>query len=172
VLTIHKLVLPAIAMAAVQLAVAAVAADIAASAAAPTAASAVAPQPRAQRLLEQTLKRHPELMHLVMHVTPPGKSDAENVIIASSIGRIGKLADADDLRVMHSGVAEQVLAKSGDRYSVSLPMLDRGGKTIGVLAVAFRYQAGDDTRGLAQAAARIRDELQRKIRSVERLFEQ
>jgi hypothetical protein len=130
----------------------------------------VAPQPRAQQLVEQTLKRHPELMHLVMHVTPPGKIDAENVIIASSIGRIGKLADDDDLRVMRSGVAEQVLAKSGDRCSVSLPMLDRAGRTIGVLAVAFRFHSGDDTTGLVLAAERIRDELRRKFASVNSLF--
>jgi hypothetical protein len=134
------------------------------------AAADVAPAPRAQRLVEQTLKRHPELMHLVMHVTPPGRSDAENVIIASSIGRIGKPADEDDLRIMHTGKPEQVLAKSGDRYSVSLPLLDRAGKTMGVLAVAFRYQAGDDTSGMARAAERIRDELRRKIASVDSLF--
>jgi hypothetical protein len=134
------------------------------------APAAVVPEPRAQRLVEQTLKRHPELMHLVMHVTPPGKNDADNVIIASSIGRIGKPADEDDLRVMHSGVAEQLLAKSGDRYSVAEPLLDRAGKTIGVLAVAFRYRAGDDTSGLARSAERIRDELRRKIVSVDSLF--
>ena len=133
--------------------------------------AAVAPVPRAQRLVEETLTLHPELMHLVMHVTPPGNSDAENRIVASNIGRIGKLADEDDLRIMRSGVPESVLAKSGDRFSVSLPLLDRTGRTIGVLAVAFRYRVGDDTTHMPLAAGRIRDELRQRIASVDSLFD-
>ena len=52
-----------------------------------------------------------------MHVTPPNRPETENVIIASSIGRIGKRADEDDLRIMHTGNVEAVLAKSGDRFN-------------------------------------------------------
>jgi hypothetical protein len=51
----------------------------------------------AQELVNQTLARHPDLLVLAMHVTPPGAS--ENVIIASNIGRIGKRADAEDQRI-------------------------------------------------------------------------
>jgi hypothetical protein len=149
---------------------------LAAISAALLCASAVAadarPEPRAQRLVEQALSRHPDVAHVVMHVTPPHRPDSDNVIIASSIGRIGKRADEDDLRVMHTGVAETVVARSGDRFNVSLPMLDRAGQTIGVLAVGFPYQPGNDQQALQQAAVRLRDELRSQIRSARWLFSQ
>src|SRR5258706_3040353 len=55
----------------------------------------------AQELVDRTVAQHPDLRAVVMHVTPPRA--AGNVIIASSIGRIGKPADADDLEVMATG---------------------------------------------------------------------
>src|SRR5258708_6061771 len=42
----------------------------------------------AQELIDDAIARHPQALVLMMHVTPPGKSD--NVVIASNIGRIGK----------------------------------------------------------------------------------
>ena len=136
------------------------------------AAADVLPAARAQRMVEQALSRHPEVAHVVMHVTPPHRPDSDNVIIASSIGRIGKRADDDDLRIMHSGVAETVIARNGDRFNVSLPMLDRAGRTIGVLAVGFSYQSGNDQQALQQMAVRLRDELRRQIISASWLFSQ
>jgi hypothetical protein len=128
------------------------------------------PELFAQRLVDETLAKHPEVAHLVMHVTPPNKPDTENVIIASSIGRIGKRADEDDLRIMHTGNVEAVLAKSGDRFNVSLPLHDVAGKTIGVLAVGFPYKPGDDKATLLRAAERLRDGLQGQIPDVQTLF--
>jgi hypothetical protein len=128
------------------------------------------PELCAQRLVDETLARHPEVAHLVMHVTPPNKPDTENVIIASSIGRIGKRADEDDLRIMHTGTAEAVVARSGDRFNVSLPLLDAAGNTIGVLAVGFPYKPGDDKATLLRAAARLRDGLKGQIPDVHILF--
>jgi len=124
----------------------------------------------AQRLVDETLAKHPEVAHLVMHVTPPNKPDTENVIIASSIGRIGKRADEDDLRIMHTGKVEAVLAKSGDRFNVSLPLLDAAGHTLGVLAVGFPYKPGDDTATLLRAAEQLRDGLKGQIPDVQKLF--
>jgi hypothetical protein len=129
-----------------------------------------APEPFAQRLVDATLAKHPEVAHLVMHVTPPNKPDTENVIIASSIGRIGKRADEDDLRIMHTGNVEAVLAKSGDRFNVSLPLLDATGNTIGVLAVGFPYKPGDDKATLLRAAEQLRDGLKGQIPDVQTLF--
>jgi len=42
----------------------------------------------AQKLLDETLAKHKEVVIMAMHVTPPGKT--ENVIVASNIGRIGR----------------------------------------------------------------------------------
>jgi hypothetical protein len=130
------------------------------------------PEPFAQRLVDETLAKHPEVAHLVMHVTPPNKPDTENVIIASSIGRIGKRADEDDLRIMHTGNVEAVVAKSGDRFNVSLRLLDAAGNTLGVLAVGFPYKPGDDKAILLRAAGQLRDGLRGQIPDVQTLFRQ
>ncbi|MDE0856218.1 MAG: hypothetical protein OSA97_17525, partial [Nevskia sp.] len=55
----------------------------------------------AQQLVDKAVAKHPELLVLAMHVTPPGSAD--NVIVASNIGRIGKKADDDDMSVVKSG---------------------------------------------------------------------
>src|SRR5216684_2546207 len=40
----------------------------------------------AQKLVEDTMEKHPDLLIFVYHVTPPGRT--VNVIVASNIGRI------------------------------------------------------------------------------------
>ena len=129
-----------------------------------------ATHPYAQRLVERTLVTHHSLAHVVIHATPPGRPDTENRIIASSMGRLGKLADADDLRIMRTGVSDAVLARSGDRYNVALPMWDQHHSVVGVLALGFVYRAGDDTVAMIQEATRIRDGLAHDITSAATLF--
>src|SRR5437868_3377378 len=53
----------------------------------------------AQKLMEQTALKHPELNIIGLHVTPPDGKD--NIIIAASDpSKIGKKSDPDDLDVM------------------------------------------------------------------------
>jgi len=53
------------------------------------------------------------------------------VIIASNIGRIGKKADEDDMRVIETGKPNLEVNKKGDHFEVELVMQDQSGKTIG-----------------------------------------
>src|SRR5437763_6524997 len=55
----------------------------------------------AQELVDRTVAQYPDLRAVVMHVTPP--NGPNNVIVASSIGRIGKAGGADDLSVIETG---------------------------------------------------------------------
>jgi len=123
----------------------------------------------AQKLVDDTLAKHPEVATLAMHVTPP--ASAENVIIASNFGRIGKKADADDLSVIKTGQPKMEVNKTGDRFSVELPLLDVGKNTIGALAVAFPYKAGDDKAKFQKQAEQIRDHLRRRISHTANLFD-
>ena len=139
-------------------------------AAAPPAGAQGAMSKVAQSLLEKTLVEHPEAAHVVMHVTPPGRPDTDNEIIASNIGKIGKKADDDDLRILRTGQPETVVSKTGDRFSVSLPLFDSGRNTIGVVAIGLPYKPGDDKAALVRTAERIRDELRAQIPSAARFF--
>src|SRR5467141_2713017 len=115
----------------------------------------------AQKLLDDTLAKHKEVVIMAMHVTPPGKT--ENVIIASNIGRIGKKADEDDLRVIATGKPNLEVNKTGDRFEVELPLLDLSHRTVGALGVVFPYKAGDDKLALQKKAETIRDEMRGRI---------
>ncbi|MDT7777808.1 MAG: hypothetical protein QOC99_320 [Acidobacteriota bacterium] len=123
----------------------------------------------AQKLIDDTLAKHPEVVTLAMHVTPPNNPD--NIIIASNFGKLGKKADEDDLGVLKTGRPRAEVGRNGDRFSVELPLQDLSGHTVGVLAVAFPYKAGDDKGKFLKQAEHIRDKMKKKIPSLEKLFE-
>ena len=123
----------------------------------------------AQQLVDKTVARHPELLVLAMHVTAPGSAD--NVIIASNIGRIGKKADDDDMSVVKSGKPRLSLNKSGDHFEALLPFRDANGRQIGALGEVFAYKPGDDKDALQKKAEAIRDELAKRISHVKNLLE-
>jgi hypothetical protein len=123
----------------------------------------------AQELVNQTVKKYPDLLVVAMHVTPP--SESENVIIASNIARIGKRADAEDLQVIRTGETIAKVNKNGDRFEVELSLLDASGKPIGALAIVFPYKAGDDPSVFKTRAEKIRDELAGRIPQLSKLME-
>src|SRR5258708_26181874 len=93
----------------------------------------------AQKLVEEAMEKHPDLLVFVFHVTPPGKTT--NIIIASNIGRIGKVAEEDDLRVINTGKPNLEVNSYGDHFEVEMALKDGAGKTIGALATVFPYNA-------------------------------
>jgi RNase H-fold protein (predicted Holliday junction resolvase) len=123
----------------------------------------------AQKLVEESMARHPDVIILVMHVTPP--NDGENVILGSNIGRVGKKADEDDMRVIETGKPNLEVNTAGDRFEVELVLQDVGGNTIGALGVVFPYKAGDDKAKRQKQAEQIRDELRKQIPSAAKMFE-
>jgi hypothetical protein len=123
----------------------------------------------AQKLVDDILSRHSEIIALAMHVTRPKATD--NIILASNFGRIGKKADDDDLKVISSGQPIVGVYDEGRRYGVELPLRDAAGQTIGALSVGFRHQSGDDEKAFLSKAEKIRDELQKRIPSLDGLVE-
>jgi hypothetical protein len=123
----------------------------------------------AQQLVDQQLSKHPDVLILAMHVTPPNKD--QNVIIASNIGRIGKVADDDDLDVINTGNPKLEVNSTGDRFEDELGLEDSAGKRIGALGVVFAYHDGEDKAALQRKAEQVRDELRNQIPSARELFE-
>ena len=124
----------------------------------------------AQKLVNDTLAKHKEVVIMAFHVTPPSQS--ENVIIASNIGRIGKKADEDDMRVIDTGKSNLEVNKTGNHFEDELPLLDKSGNRIGAVGIVFNYKAGDDKNKLAKNAEQVRDEMREQIPSKEKLFEE
>jgi len=122
----------------------------------------------AQKLVDATLAKHKDILVMAMHVTPPGKT--ENVIIASNIGRIGKKADEDDLRVIETGKPNLEVNKKGDRFEVELVMQDQSGKTIGAVGIVFAYEKGKEGE-FQKNAEQIRDAMKQQTPTLAKLFE-
>lgn len=115
----------------------------------------------AQRLVDETVAKHPEVIILAIHSTPPGSR--QNVISGSTIGRIGKKADEDDLRVIEKGTTNLEVAENGKRFEVELPLNDARGRRIGALGVVMAYKPGTDKEALHRRAIVVRDEMAARI---------
>lgn len=126
------------------------------------------PTTYAQKLTERTVAVHPDLLVMMIHATPPG--GAYNVIIGSNIGRFGKKADEDDLRVIEKGSTNLEVGGDNDRYETELPLLDRSGKRIGALGLVFGLKPDTNKEALHQHGLAIRDEVARDIPDNAALF--
>jgi hypothetical protein len=122
-----------------------------------------------QELVDRVVARNPGILVVVMHVTPPKSSD--NVIIASNIGRIGKLGDEDDLRVIRTERPNLEVAHDGRRFEVELVLRDITGGNVGALGLVFPYKIGDSKATLEKKAVGIRDWLAKRILNAGNLVE-
>jgi hypothetical protein len=126
------------------------------------------PNRYAQKLTERTIAAHPDLLVMMIHATPPG--GAHNVIIGSNIGRFGKQADEDDLRVIEKGSTNLEVGGDNDRYETELPLLDRSGTRIGALGLVFALKPDTNKEALHRHGLAIRDEIARAIPDNAALF--
>lgn len=124
----------------------------------------------AQKLVNDFTREHPDLLVIMIHATPPGKPATANAIIGSNIGRIGKIADDDDLRVIEKGSTNLEVADTGDRYETELPLLDAKGQRIGALGLVFKLNPGANKEALHAHGIAIRNELAKRIPSSTALF--
>ena len=124
----------------------------------------------AQHLVEDEMAKHPDLLIIAFHVTAPGAKD--NTIIASNIGRIGKKADEDDLRCIHTGKPNLEVNSTGDHFEVEMAFHDQKGNTLGALATVFAYKEGMDKEKLHTKGEEIRKEIEAQLPNHAKLFDQ
>lgn len=124
----------------------------------------------AQKLVNEFTRKHADLLVMMIHATPPGKPATANAIIGSNIGRVGKIADDDDLRVIEKGSTNLEVADTGDRYETELPLLDAKGQRIGALGLVFKLNPGANKEALHAHGIAIRNELAKHIPSSVALF--
>jgi hypothetical protein len=132
---------------------------------------AAVPKPNtyAQSLVDQVTANHPEIVIFVLHVKNADGSDYP--IMASNIGRYGKKADEDDLRVIHTGKANLEVNATGNHFEVEMALHDASKKNVlGAIAVVYNYKNGDDKEALHKKAEQIRAEVEKKIPSLAKLL--
>ena len=121
--------------------------------------------PLAQKLVDDALAKHSEVILLAIHGGAP-KYD----IIASNFGRIGKLGDEDDLRCIHTGKKNLEVDKTGTHFEVEFALKDKAGKTVGAVGVVFNYKAGDDKKAYEAIADQIAAEMTERLPNAAALF--
>ena len=121
----------------------------------------------AQKLVDELVARHPELIRVGLHVTPPKTS--ENLIIASNVSeKIGQRSDPEDLQAMQSG--KPVILKEGENFDVTLPLHDAAGEIIGAVGLTFKPQPGEQESDAIRRAKDAAQELEKQILSKAKLF--
>jgi hypothetical protein len=123
----------------------------------------------AQRLVDQTMEAHPEILILAIHVAHP--HEAISIILGSNIGRIGKKDTEDDMQVLRTGKPYLEIKAPGDRYEDILLLRNQAGETIGTVAVLLPFSIGGDPQRAQRQAEAIRDEMSKQIPSLGSLFE-
>jgi len=139
-----------------------------------------------QALVDMEMAKHPELKLITLHVTPrgiPADSDKDRCILFSSIGRIGKHDNDEDIGIFKANKESTEVATepvpgvpkwsvtSTPKFEVLTPLLDSSGKSIGLAVIVFAYKKGDDVGKFTETAHTIRDEIKDRTPSKDALFE-
>ena len=122
----------------------------------------------AQELVDELAVKHPDLLRIGMHVTPPNKPD--NIIIACTVAeRIGQKSDPEDLKAMNTG--QPVVLKEEENFDVTLPLHDAAGKIIGAVGLTFKPRSGEREPEAARRARAMAQEIEKRITSTGQLLE-
>jgi hypothetical protein len=135
----------------------------------------------AQRLADEVMTHHPELISVTFHGVPPGMQDAYTMFAGSFPDRIGNADDPDDIDISKKGITivDPRWHRPNDtvrKFVVMLPLRDAAGSNLGELVLAYKnppHVAGADSKYEQRffvAAVRLRDSLERKIPSYGALF--
>jgi iron complex outermembrane receptor protein len=124
----------------------------------------------AQKLVEETIAKHPELRQIGLHTTPPNSS--QSVIIAiNDKKKIGKKSDPDDLEVMKTGKPSAELMEKKGIYDLGFPLLNQSGTIIGTVVMEIKVSMESTKEGAMNRGKIIQEELRKEIPSKEKLFE-
>jgi hypothetical protein len=124
----------------------------------------------AQKLVDQTIAKHPELRQIGLHSIPPNSSDSM-IIAINDPKKVGKKSDPDDLEVMKTGKPSVEIIDRKQIYDLGFPLLDRSGNIIGVAVMEIKLSAEKSKESALQRGKIIQEELRKEIPSKEKLFE-
>ena len=122
--------------------------------------------PRAQSIVVAEKARHPEIVKLGLHATPPSATD--NVIIANDIvSKIGKKSSAADMEKLAAGKAVAVRVEKDSIFDLLLPITDAHGGDLngGFVVMEVPFTKAANEQDALKIGVVVRDELQAQIES-------
>src|ERR1700693_3382994 len=134
----------------------------------------------AQKLSDDTMAKHPELLSVTLHGVPPGQHTVYTMFAGSFPERIGNPDDPDDIDVTKKGITilDPRWHRTNDtdkKFVVLMPMRDKSGENVGLVVYAFKNPKNPSTSAtekdyLAKSTA-LRDSLAKQIPSYKALFD-
>jgi hypothetical protein len=132
----------------------------------------------AQKLSEQIMQQHPELLSVTLHGVPPGMTDSYTMFAGSYLDRIGNADDPDDIDISKKGITivDPRWHRPNDtvkKFVMMLPLRDAHGENVGEIVLAYKND-GANAKGETAfflASTHLRDALQNQIPSYGSLFE-
>jgi hypothetical protein len=126
--------------------------------------------PFAQQLIVAIKAEHPEIQKLGLHAVPPGQT--QSAIIANNYPeKIGKLSTPGDLKTVASGEPKAHRIDKGKFWDTFIPLHDEHRKVIGFLVMEVPFNTAPTEEGAIAEGIKIRDEVQRQVPTLGKLFE-
>jgi hypothetical protein len=131
----------------------------------------------AQKLSDEIMAAHPELISVTFHGVPPGRTDTYTMFAGSYPDRIGNADDPDDIDIGKKGITilDPRWRRTNDtvkKFVMMLPLRDVTGENVGEIVLAYKNPpgSGKTEKDFFLASTRLRDSLMKKISSYAALF--
>jgi hypothetical protein len=120
----------------------------------------------AQRLVEESASKHPEVAGIEIAVVSSGGC---STIASTDRNSIQEKCDRDEQEAMRTG--EPFVEKEGDSFDVTLALHDATGKIIGTLGIDFKARPGQDRAMLVEQSNKILHEIESQISTKQKLLD-
>ncbi len=122
-----------------------------------------------QRLVMQALARHPDILVVALHVTPPGGTE-NKVVAINEPTLLGHPSDQVDSGIARSGETILQTIPSSHRMEAHMPLRDSHGRLIGTICTVYLWRTESQTADFYVRSLAMRDELESQIPSYAALF--
>jgi hypothetical protein len=132
----------------------------------------------AQKLSDELMAAHPELISVTFHGVPPGQQETYTMFAGSYPDRIGNSDDPDDVDISKKGITivDPRWHRPNDtvkKFVMMLPLRDISGENVGEIVLAYKNAdgSGKTEKDFFLASTQLRDGLMKRIHSYAALFE-
>lgn len=132
----------------------------------------------AQKLVDELMTTHPELISVTFHGVPPGQTETYTMFAGSFPERIGNVDDPDDVDITKKGITivDPRWHRPHDpvkKFVVMMPLRDFSGENVGEIVLAYKNppDSAKTEKDFFLAATALRDGLMKQIANHAALFE-
>ena len=126
----------------------------------------------AQKLVNETLAAHTEIMGLEISAVHPKKNECTTIASDEELG-IGEKCDQDEFEVMKTDkpFADKTTEHGKEFFDVNVPVHDANGKVVAIIGVDFKPDHKQTAAQATEAAEQIAKEIEAKVSSKDKLYE-